>query len=59
MKIKLMVVAIAFGSIAACSPEIGSDAWCEAIADKPKGDWTANQAADFAKNCVFKSYDDD
>ncbi len=59
MNIKLMVVTIAFVSIAACSPEIGSDAWCEAMAEKPKGDWTANQATDFAKDCVFKSYDDD
>lgn len=59
MKIKLLVSVIAIVSIAACSPEIGSDTWCEAMVDKPKGDWTANEATDFAKNCVFKSYDND
>ncbi|MEW7978461.1 MAG: DUF3012 domain-containing protein [Candidatus Sedimenticola endophacoides] len=22
--------------------------------DKPKGDWSANEAADYAKHCVFR-----
>jgi len=43
----------------ACEPEVGSDAWCKKMADKPKGDWTANEAAEFAKSCIFKTYDDD
>ena len=37
----------------ACSPEVGSKEWCEAMKEKPKGDWTANEATDFAKHCVF------
>ena len=40
--------------VAGCSPEVGSDAWCQDLKDKPKGDWTANEATDFAKHCVFK-----
>lgn len=40
--------------LVACSPEVGSDAWCKAMKEKPKGDWTANEASDFAKHCVFK-----
>ncbi len=40
--------------VAACSPEVGSKEWCEDLKKKPKGDWTANEAADFAKNCIFK-----
>jgi hypothetical protein len=39
--------------IAACSPEVGSKEWCEDMQDKPKGDWTANEAADFAKHCIL------
>jgi hypothetical protein len=39
-----------------CAPEVGSDAWCEDMAEKPKGDWSANDAAEFAKSCVFKTY---
>ena len=44
--------------LTACAPEVGSDAWCEDMAEKSKGDWTANEAAEFAKSCVFKKYDD-
>jgi hypothetical protein len=40
--------------LAACSPEVGSKAWCDSMQDKPKGDWTANEAADYAKHCLFK-----
>ena len=44
--------------LSACAPEVGSDAWCEDMAEKPKGDWSVNEAAEFAKSCVFKSYED-
>jgi hypothetical protein len=40
--------------LAACSPEVGSDEWCNDMKEKAKGDWTASEAADFAKNCVLK-----
>lgn len=39
--------------LAACSPEVGSEEWCEDLKGKPKGDWTANEAADFAKHCIL------
>lgn len=42
-----------------CAPEVGSDAWCEAMADKDKGDWTTNDATEFARSCIFKSYDEE
>jgi len=41
-----------------CAPEVGSKKWCERIEDKPKGDWTANEAKAFAKYCVFENYVD-
>lgn len=37
----------------ACSPEIGSDAWCEQLKEKAKGEWTATEAKDFTKHCIF------
>ncbi len=37
-----------------CSPEVGSDAWCEDLKDTPKADWSTNDAAQFAKSCIFK-----
>jgi hypothetical protein len=39
--------------LGACSPEVGSEAWCEDMKQKAKGDWTANEAADFAKHCLL------
>ena len=44
---------------AACSPQVGSEAWCDKMADKPKGDWTTNEATQFAKHCVFGNYKKD
>lgn len=40
--------------ISACSPKVGSDEWCAAMKEKPKGDWTANELSDFTKHCIFK-----
>jgi len=40
--------------ISSCAPEVGSDKWCSNMKEKPKADWTANEAGDFAKHCIFK-----
>ena len=59
-RIAMIVCALLMtGLQAACAPEVGSDAWCEDMADKPKGDWSTNEALAFAESCVFKSYDDE
>lgn len=38
-------------TLIACSPEIGSDQWCANMKEKPKGDWTTNEAIDYTKHC--------
>ena len=38
---------------ASCAPEVGSEKWCKVMKEKPKGDWTANEAAEFTKHCLF------
>ncbi len=53
----LSAVALMTLGLSACSPEVGSEKWCQMMNDKPKGDWTANEAADFAKHCIFPSDD--
>ena len=53
VKTLLLSVVILF-SVYACSPEVGSEAWCKKMKEKPKGDWSANEASDYTKNCVFK-----
>lgn len=40
-------------SLAACPAEIGTEQWCKEMKEKPKGEWTANQAADFARHCLL------
>lgn len=56
MRIKVMMLCcVAFGFLAGCAPEVGSQKWCDQMNEKPKGDWTANEAADYAKHCIFRS----
>ncbi len=50
----LMISFMAWATLCACTPEVGSKAWCEQLQAKPKGDWTANEAADYARHCLFK-----
>jgi hypothetical protein len=39
--------------LAACAPEVGSPRWCEAMREKPRGDWTANEALEFTRSCLL------
>ena len=48
--IALLAVLSGYG----CAPEVGSEAWCKKIAEKPKGEWTGNEAAEYTKHCLFK-----
>jgi hypothetical protein len=34
------------------STTIGSEAWCNGLKETPKGEWTTQEVADFAKYCV-------
>jgi len=47
--IALFVIVLSTG----CSPEVGSDEWCIDMKEKPKKDWTASEAADYTKHCIF------
>ena len=49
-----VLAAIASFIIAACSPEVGSDEWCNDMKKKPKTEWTAQEAKDFTKNCILR-----
>ncbi len=37
----------------AFAPEVGSERWCGQMDVTPKGDWTANEAADYARHCLL------
>ena len=40
--------------LSGCSAEVGSPEWCADMDAKAKGEWTANEASDYAKNCILK-----
>jgi hypothetical protein len=49
-----MVAAVAtLTLLSACAPEVGSKEWCADMKQKAKGDWTASEAADYGKHCLF------
>ncbi len=53
MKKIILLLLLSLGLLSACQPEVGSPAWCEKMEKTPKGDWTANEAADYMKYCVL------
>lgn len=50
---RFVLVLALLGLAAACEPKVGSEEWCGMMKEKPKGDWTANEAADFAEHCIL------
>jgi hypothetical protein len=53
MNIPFALMAVFALILAGCSPEVGSEGWCKQMKEKPKGDWTATEAKDYTKHCVF------
>lgn len=51
MKRLLIICSILF--LSACAPEPGSEAWCAKLKEKPKGEWTGEEAKTYTKNCVM------
>ena len=52
MKLKFLVLALFALSLTACD-RVGSDKWCAKLKDKPKSDWTMEEAGDYTKYCVM------
>ncbi|MCU7797863.1 MAG: DUF3012 domain-containing protein [Candidatus Thiodiazotropha sp. (ex Semelilucina semeliformis)] len=44
---------VLFLTLSGCA-QVGSERWCNNMKDKAKADWTAGEAADFAKHCILK-----
>jgi hypothetical protein len=34
--------------------KVGSERWCKKMEEKSAADWTAREAKDYAKHCVFE-----
>ena len=50
---KIIILFFATLTLTACSPKIGSEDWCSDMKEKDKGDWTATEAKDYTKHCLF------
>lgn len=53
MKVKIVVVVLFALSLTACGDRVGSEKWCGKLKEKPKSDWTMEEAADYTKYCVM------
>lgn len=51
---KAALVSLFLIQLTACAAEIGSEEWCADMREKPKGEWTVNEAKDFTKHCLLK-----
>jgi len=51
---KIIFISTLLVQIVGCSAEIGSEAWCNELKEKPKGEWSMNEATDYTKHCLFK-----
>ena len=49
-----IVIGCVVVALCACAPKVGSHAWCEAMDKKPKGEWSTNDASDYAKHCILR-----
>ena len=52
MKARILLPVLIGLLIAGCD-RVGSEAWCEKQAEKPKGEWTLEQTGDYTKYCVL------
>jgi len=53
--IKTILLLLAIATLAvACKPEVGTEAWCEMMDEKARGDWTANELGDYTKHCILR-----
>lgn len=52
--VKIFGICAALSFMVGCSPEVGSKEWCEEMDKKPKGEWTADEAKEYAANCIVR-----
>ncbi len=50
----LTLTALLTLTLTGCAPEVGSEKWCANLEEQPSGDWSLNEATDYAANCVLK-----
>jgi len=54
MSIRIWLIAFGLAALLVGCAEVGSERWCENMKAKPKGDWSTNEAADYARHCLLR-----
>lgn len=49
----IVVFVLGLAVLSGCA-KVGGERWCDQLEDKPKGNWTMNEAGDYAKHCIIK-----
>ncbi|WP_422636273.1 DUF3012 domain-containing protein, partial [Vibrio fluvialis] len=49
---KIALVMLSALALTACENEVGSAGWCQDMREKPKNEWSAQNAIDFAGDCL-------
>ncbi len=55
MRLPLTLLGATALLLAACEPEPGTEAWCEAMSEKPKSEWSFEDGKTYASRCVIDS----
>ena len=50
---RIILLCVLLGFITGCASQVGSKVWCERMENKSKGDWSVNEARDYARHCLF------
>ncbi|NOH78804.1 DUF3012 domain-containing protein [Vibrio sp. RE86] len=51
---KVSLALFALLALSACKDEVGTQGWCDNMTEKPKSEWNAQDALDYAKHCVLQ-----
>lgn len=53
LPLKAAALMVLLAVLPGCAAEVGSERWCGQMQEKPKGDWTANEALAYAEHCLI------
>lgn len=49
--IEILPLVLVMAFLSSCA-KVGSEAWCENMKEKPKGEWSIDDATNFTKHCI-------
>jgi len=52
MELRLAMAIIALCGLIACTPDVGSQEWCDGLLEKPKQEWTRDEVLGLTTHCI-------